>query len=169
MRYSLIPIMLMAAALMICLLTAGPGFAVVESADGLALAAESGSLLASIGKTVAALAVVVGLMLMLLFWLRKMGLGKLTGRPGSLISILETRLIAPKKYVTVLQVAGERFVVGITDQQINFLTSLKNDGAPDASALAETGAQDAPFAAFLRTAAGRLSGKERRTGEQETP
>jgi len=153
---------------MIGLLSTASG-PVAEAADTLALAEESGSLIAMIGKTLAALAVVLGLMLLLLFWVKKIGLMKLTGRPGALVNILETRLIAPKKYVTVLQVAGERFVVGVTDQRISFLTSLKNDDATDAPSRTEAAPPAAPFATFLKTAAGRLTGKQSQPGEQDTP
>lgn len=168
MRHCLNPTMLIAAALILCLLPAGLSLA-AEAPDSLALAADTPSLMVLIGKTVGALALVVGLMLLLLVWIKKMGMVKLTGHSGALINILETRLIAPKKYVTVLQVAGERFVVGITDQQISFLTALKNNDATPETAQVEAIAPVAPFAAFLKTAAGRLAGKERRSGEQETP
>jgi flagellar biogenesis protein FliO len=158
---------MLAAALLLCLMLAGPALA-VEATDGLVMGTDNGSLLAMIAKTVGALAVVVGLMLLLLFWIRKMGLVK-TGRGAALVNILETRMIAPKKYVTVLDVAGERFVVGITEQRISFLTSLKNDNETEDPAHDKMEPPVAPFSALLKTASGRLTGKQGRRLEQDKP
>ena len=54
---------------------------------------------------------------------------------GSLVNVLDTRMIAPKKYVAVLKIANEFVVVGITDQHINLLIVERDavaDGAEQA-------------------------------------
>jgi flagellar protein FliO/FliZ len=90
---------------------------------------ETISLLSAIFKAVGALALVVGIMLLLLFLIKKIGLSRNRFRPNALIKILEIQSLTPKKHVAVLEVASEFIVVGITEQQINLLTKLdKNSG-----------------------------------------
>ncbi len=133
---------------------------VQEPATGLALNDDTGSLVMAIVKVFSALAVVVGLMLVLLHWVRKLGLGKLDGKTGSLIQVLDTKMIAPKKYIAVLQLPGERIVVGVTDQQINFLTSL---GEPDPevdNTARQKSAAPTNFSKMLRSAEGLFPGNK---------
>jgi len=124
---------------------------------GLDLAAETGSLTAALAKVLGALAVVIGLMVLLVYWIRKLGLGQMQGRAGALIHVLDTRMIAPKKYVAVLQVPGERIVVGVTDQQISFLTSLGNQGETETTNTNEPGPAASTFANRLKTAVAKAS------------
>ena len=84
---------------------------------------DTGSLLLSF-KVIGGLALVTGLMVLLVIWLKKLGLSQKTLKQGSLIRILDTRMIGPKKYVSVLQIADQNIVVGVTDQQITMLTEL---------------------------------------------
>jgi flagellar biosynthetic protein FliO len=115
------------------------------------------SLVLAIIKALAALALVLGLIILLTVWLKKMGWGTDHPGHGSLIKVLETRTIAPKKYVAVLQIAGELVVVGVTDQQINLLTRLEPDDALAGElASRRTGASalTGSFAALLRKARG---------------
>jgi flagellar protein FliO/FliZ len=87
---------------------------------------QSASLFLIMLKAVGALALVLGLIALIAFWLRKAGWGSnVHGRGGSLIKVLDTRMVAPKKYVAVLRIADEFVAVGITDQQINLLTRLE--------------------------------------------
>ncbi|MDA8165312.1 MAG: flagellar biosynthetic protein FliO, partial [Desulfobacteraceae bacterium] len=87
---------------------------------------QTASLFVTMLKAFGALALVLGLIALLAVWLRKMGWGKdAPGRGGSLIRVLDTRMLAPKKYVAVLRIADEYLAVGITDQQINLLTKLE--------------------------------------------
>ena len=90
------------------------------------LAATSSLLFLSF-KVIGALALVTGLMVILVVWLKKLGFSQKTLKQGSLIRILDTRMIGPKKYISVLQIADQNIVVGITDQQITMLTGL-DDG-----------------------------------------
>lgn len=87
--------------------------------------ARTTSLALTIMKVMGALLLTVGLMLLLAVWLRKIGLSRAGLRQGTLISILDTKMIAPKKYVAVVQVAEQTLALGITDQQITMLTRLE--------------------------------------------
>jgi len=85
---------------------------------------ETISLTTAIFKTLGSLIIVVGLMLLLLFWIRKMGLVRTGSRDEGLITVLDSRMLAPKKQVSVLEVAGTYLVVGLAEQQITLLATL---------------------------------------------
>jgi len=87
--------------------------------------AQTTSLALTLMKVFGALILTVGIMLLLAVWLRKLGLSRAGLRQGTLISIIDTKMIAPKKYVAVVQVADETLALGITDQQITMLTRLE--------------------------------------------
>ena len=82
------------------------------------------SLTTAIFKTIGSLIIVVGLMLLLLFWVKKMGLVRIGSRPESLITVLDSHMLGPKKQVSVLEVAGTFLVIGLSEQQITLLATL---------------------------------------------
>lgn len=126
---------------------------------------ETINLVAAVLKVVASLALVVGIMFLLTVLFKKMGMtgGKI--KQGSLIQIMETRMIAPKKYIAVLQIAREYVVVGITDQNISLLSTLEND--PELTDyLGSTLAQPesslgSTFSALLQKAAKKITSSEK--------
>ena len=77
-------------------------------------------------KMVLALGAVIALLVFLvrLFkrWQRVQGiLG-----PDNGIRVLTTKLIAPQKYVSLVEIGGEVLALGVTPQQITFLTKVEN-------------------------------------------
>ncbi len=78
-------------------------------------------------KAFGALAVVLGLLVLFAAALKKLGLSGQSPHGDGLIKVLETRMLAPKKYVAILEIAGQTLAVGITDQQISLLTRLEPD------------------------------------------
>jgi flagellar biogenesis protein FliO len=42
------------------------------------------------------------------------------------IKILSSKLIAPQKYVSLIEIAGEVLALGVTPQQVTFLTKIEN-------------------------------------------
>lgn len=87
---------------------------------------ETVTLFFAILKVIGSLGLVLGIMILLAFFFKKFGVSGGNLKQGSLIKIMDTRMIAPKKYVSVLQIAHEYIVVGITDQSINLLSKLDN-------------------------------------------
>jgi flagellar biosynthetic protein FliO len=85
---------------------------------------ETTSLLAAITKVTGSLLVVVGLMLLLLHFIKRTGLGSGGSRSGSAITVLETRMVAPKKYIAIVEIAGHCLALGITDHTISRLADL---------------------------------------------
>lgn len=120
---------------------------------------ETLSLTTTIFKTLGSLALVVGLMLLLLVWIRKMGLVRVGARQEGLITVLDSQMLAPKKQVSVLEVAGTYLVVGLTEQQITLLATLTpNDRLTEAAHSRKTPSPlPASFAALLNKASQGIS------------
>ena len=109
--------------------------------------ADTSSLAVATVKVFGALLVVVGLMLLVLYLIKRAGLASGGAAGRGAISVLETRLIAPKKYIAVVEVAGRCLAVGITDNAITLLAEL---GAEEKASLARNRREKAsPFAALL--------------------
>ena len=85
---------------------------------------ETTSLVTAIFKVMGSLATVVGLMLLLFFLFKKFGFNKGLSRSGSLIKVIESRLVAPKKYIAIVEIADKCVAVGITDNSITMLTDV---------------------------------------------
>lgn len=85
---------------------------------------ENASLMAAISKVFGSLLVVVGLILVLLYCIKRAGLGAGRSRAGSAIAVLETRMVAPKKYIAIIEIADKCLAVGITDHSVNLLADL---------------------------------------------
>ena len=119
-----------------------------STASALPLLPENASLLSAIAKVIGALLVVVGLMLVLLYAIKRLGLGGGRGG-GSAIAVLETRMVAPRKYITIVRVADRCLALGITEQTISLLADLGEDGK---AAFANQGPPPPPagFAALLQ-------------------
>lgn len=83
------------------------------------------TLFSAIAKVAGSLGIVVGLMFLVVYMFKKVGMGKTGISNSSLIRVMDTRMIAPKKYVAVLQLADEFVAVGVTDESINLLTRLE--------------------------------------------
>jgi flagellar protein FliO/FliZ len=84
--------------------------------------------IASLLKMVSALAVVLGIMLAGLWFVRK--LMKKTGTgvdDGHAIRILSTRYLGPKSSIMLVDVLGSVIVVGVTAGQISMLTTITDE------------------------------------------
>jgi len=142
------------------LLAAGqePGPAATLSSNS-----ETLSLTAAIFKTAGALVLVIGLMLLLLAWIKKMGLARNSPGQGRLIKVLDMQMLAPKKHVAVLEVAGEYLAVAVTEQQVNLLARLQESDALRNAARHEDSSVDLPasFATVLQKARNAMSGTKK--------
>lgn len=78
-------------------------------------------------KMIGALALIVGLMALLAIWLRRMGLARRGSSQESMIQLLDSKMIAPKKYVAVVRVGTKTLALGISDQNITMLDQLESD------------------------------------------
>ena len=118
--------------------------------------AQNVSLGVSIAKVAGALLVVLALMALLAYLLRKAGLDQRGMGGGGRIQVIESRMIAPKKHVSIVRVAGRFLALGVSEAQITLLAEL----APEE--VEENAPAPAPaFGGLLRRAmGGRTAGGE---------
>jgi flagellar biosynthetic protein FliO len=101
---------------------------VAAMGDGMQLTgnSETLTLIIAIVKVAGSLAVVVGVMLLALHLVKKLGIGRAMLQSGKLIDVIDSRMIAPKKYVALVRIADECVALGVTDQQITLLTRVSD-------------------------------------------
>ena len=92
------------------------------------LSNNSPDITASIFKMVLALGIVLSLLFAAVFLFKKFFGGKigLAGK-GQQIRVITSTYLGPRKSIAVVDVAGERIVVGVTPTHITMLTRLRND------------------------------------------
>jgi len=136
----------------------------------LAGGANTFSLASTIFKAIGALLLILGLMLLMAKLFRKLGTGIGAIGQGAMINVLETRMLGPKKQVSIIEVGGEVLVVGATEQQINLISRLDDPSrllrptAPSARPAANGRIRrDSGFAALLDKA---LRPAPQKTGEE---
>jgi flagellar biosynthetic protein FliO len=122
--------------------------------EPLADLSETKTLINAIFKVVSSLIVVVALMLGVVYLIKKSGINKGL-KSGSMVKVLETKMVAPKKYIAIVEVAGKTLSIGVTDHNINLLTEL--DSATVKQFQAASGETHSPrvtnkFAALLAKA-----------------
>ncbi|MEN8257738.1 MAG: flagellar biosynthetic protein FliO [Thermodesulfobacteriota bacterium] len=105
--------------------------------------------MAAMGKLLVAFLIIGALMALLFKGMKKMGLGHGSPSKGGLISVLDTRMIAPKKYISVVRVAGEDLAIGISDSNLSLLCKLGPAVTPQ-----KKKTEDSQFAGNLEEAHG---------------
>lgn len=108
-----------------------PLFFFAQPACAAATTAEP-SLLGSSLKMAAALAVVIGILLLLYAASRK-GFGVLPQKKNGLIQVLETRPLGGRKFLCVVKVRGEEMLLGLSNDRIEYLSKV-----PSSDKFAET-------------------------------
>lgn len=78
-------------------------------------------------KTAAMLLVVLGFLVLVLYGMKKFVTPKTTVKGDVCIEVLSTRHLSPKERLEVIEISGEKIVLGITPGNISFLTKLKTD------------------------------------------
>jgi flagellar protein FliO/FliZ len=70
------------------------------------------------------LVLIIGLIYLSLFLLKKSSLGLKKNRAGDLIQVLEKCYISPKKGIFIVKVGSKLLALGVTETQINLLSEL---------------------------------------------
>ena len=110
-------------------------------------------------KTFAMLCVVVAILILVLFLMKRFFYLKNGSGHGQLIKILSSHHVTPKERIALIDVVGEKIVIGITPENITFLTKIEKSEALDRiESLGAAGAPHGLFASFLRSS---LKGKGR--------
>ncbi len=81
-------------------------------------------------KTLFALVLVIVVILGSLYVIKiMMGRGVVGSGDGGLVQVLATSFVGPKKAITIVRVAGEHLVLGITNSEISFLSKIESPEA----------------------------------------
>ena len=116
----------------------------------------AGSVLPSITRIAITLCVVVAIIYLAVFLLRKLSGGRISGPgTGKTIRVIEQTYLAPKKSVCLLKLGDRAVLVGITETNINLLTELEWETLP-AEALERINRRPAGFPGALNQAVGKL-------------
>jgi len=75
-------------------------------------------------KTIAMLSIVLGFLALVLILMKKYLFPKQKVKGDLFIKVLSSLHISPKERIEVIEVSGQRIVLGITPGRINFLTKL---------------------------------------------
>ena len=76
-------------------------------------------------RMITTLSLVLGLIFLLFFGFKKYVLKNTAFGGGNLVQVLSTSFLAPKKNIALVEVAGEILVLGVSDQNISLLTSIR--------------------------------------------
>ncbi len=115
---------------------------------------------ASLIKMLVALAVVIVCIYVGIFLLKKLMARSHIGHGGnSLLEVIETAYIDPKKSLSLVRVADKSVLIGVTDNQISVLTEL--DPQHTMSAVQQSSQQKSEdgFMSMLRSASDKLRGQ----------
>lgn len=75
-------------------------------------------------KTIAMLFIVLGVLVLVLYIMKRLLSPKGKGKGDLNIKVISSLHLSPKDRVEVIEILGERIVVGVTPGNINFLTKL---------------------------------------------
>lgn len=114
---------------------------------------EAPGLISSFVKLFAGLAVVLGVMLIVYrFAKERLNKSNAFSGKGKLINVIATQYLAPKKAVMLIEVAGERLVVGV-GEEINLLARIEDISEESrVGAYGHTPGQEPVFSDTLKTA-----------------
>jgi flagellar protein FliO/FliZ len=87
------------------------------------VAASAPELWVTLLKSFGMLSVVLAILIAVLWLLRRAYHHSSGGQPG-LIQILALHYVAPKEHIVLVDVLGEKLLLGVTPQQINLLTKI---------------------------------------------
>ena len=68
----------------------------------------------------------LALLYLLIRFTKRLDLARRSSLPDAGIKVLTSRLIAPQKYISLVEIGGEILALGISAQQVTFLTKIEN-------------------------------------------
>lgn len=77
-------------------------------------------------KMIGAMAIGLAVLYFAVRFAKQVGLGRNPGSSEVGIRVLTSRAIAPQKYISLVEIGGEVLALGISPQQVTFLTRIEN-------------------------------------------
>ena len=103
-------------------------------------------------KTFGMLCIVLAILVMALFLMKRFFYLKNGFGNGQLIKILSSHHLTPKERITLIDVVGEKIVIGITPESITFITKIEKSEALDRiESIEGTRAPHGVFAGLLKS------------------
>jgi len=68
----------------------------------------------------------LALLYLLIRFTKRLDLARRSSSPDTGIKVLTNKLIAPQKYISLVEIGGEILALGISAQQVTFLTKIEN-------------------------------------------
>ncbi len=101
-------------------------------------------------KVIGALGLIIGLMALLFFLLKKMGWNRTALKQGSLIQVLDSRMLTPKKSLVAVQIGdNEVLLLGVSEQNITLLSRLEDGNLSSSDDKQENKAEKRSFSDLL--------------------
>lgn len=114
-------------------------------------------------KMIAALGIVLAGIMAVLYFIKRISQGRITGSGHRLIKLIDTNYIGDKKNITMVEVAGEILVLGISSDHIRLLSKIDNPEAVKRINDRMEVVSDATFMDHLQ----KLTSKFRKSGDEE--
>ncbi len=83
-------------------------------------------------RMIGALAIILGLLSIALYGMRRWG-AKLQGDRSDLIQVISTRMILPRKHVSVVRVGKKHLVIGTSENSMTLLATMDPETEPGVS------------------------------------
>lgn len=117
----------------------------------------TGTILPSLSRVIISLLVIVVMIYLCVFLMRRLSGGRINGNRGKTVRVLEQTYIAPKKSVCLLKLADRLVLIGVTEAGISLLTEMDYNSLPSEYLMKNAVATEG-FSGFLNGAIGKLLG-----------
>ena len=115
------------------------------------------SMLGLIFKLVLSLGLIVGLIYLSTYFLKKLNMrGKPNELGGGSIKVMGRTFIGPKQCLYVVKIGEKYSVLGATESNINFITDLKKEDADNYASEPQKPLESSPFAKFSDILKGKM-------------
>ena len=103
------------------------------------------------------LVLIIGLIYLSLFLLKKSSLGLKKNRAGDLIQVLERCYISPKKGIFIVKIGSKLLALGVTENQISLLSELDSNPESNTDLKDKVVSEKEIRATFLQKIKGKLN------------
>lgn len=103
------------------------------------------------------LGLIIGLIYLSLYLLKKSSLGMKKNRAGDLVQILERCYISPKKGIFIVKIGEKVLALGVTESQINLLSEISFDSDPNPGLEKKTASEKEISTTFLQRIKAKLN------------
>jgi len=103
------------------------------------------------------LVLIIGLIYLSLYLLKKSSLGLKKNRAGDLVQVLERSYISPKKGIFIVKIGSRVVALGVTETQINLLSEVNVDQDSKTDSLDKVVSEKESRTTFLQKIKGKLN------------